>query len=307
MAALMEQLVSYFVLMAIGFILVKFGILKSSDSNVLSKITVYLILPCTIIQAFQIESTPEKTKGLILAFAVAIGVHIVAIAFISILSKFLHMNGVEKASVIYTNSGNMIIPLITAMFGEEWVLYSSAFIAVQLIFLWTHGKAVICEDRSFNIKKILLNINVIAIAIGIILYATGIQLPNVVHTVMSSASAMLMPAGMLVLGMLFTELNWKEIFTDKRLYLMTALRMLVLPALILVLITCLHLKDLVSDGRTIMLISFLATLTPVAVTVTQITQVYGKDEKEASALNLMTTIVSIAAIPLFVWLYQLFN
>lgn len=88
---------------------------------------------------------------------------------------------------------------------------------------------------------------------------------------------------------------------------MTALRMLVLPALILVLITCLHLKKLVPDGRTIMLISFLATLTPVAVTVTQITQVYGKDEKEASALNLMTTIVSIATIPLFVWLYQLFN
>lgn len=303
----MEQLISYFVLMAIGFILVKLGILKSSDSNVLSKITVYLILPCTIIQAFQIESTPEKTKGLILAFAVAIGVHVVAIAFISIMSKFLHMNGVEKASVIYTNSGNMIIPLITAMFGEEWVLYSSAFIAVQLIFLWTHGKAVIREDRSFNIKKILLNINVIAIAIGIVLYATGIKLPNVVHTVMSSASTMLMPAGMLVLGMLFTELNWREIFADKRLYLMTALRMLVLPALILVLITCLHLKKLVPDGRTIMLISFLATLTPVAVTVTQITQVYGKNEKEASALNLMTTIVSIATIPLFVWLYQLFN
>ncbi len=307
MTALMEQLVSYFVLMAIGFILVKTGVLKSSDSNILSKITVYLILPCTIIQAFQIESTPEKTKGLILAFAVAIGVHIVAIAFIGVLGRIFHMNGVEKASIIYTNSGNMIIPLITAMFGEEWVLYSSAFIAVQLIFLWTHGKAVICEDRSLNIKKILLNINVIAIAIGIILYATGIQLPGVVHTVMSSASAMLMPAGMLVLGMLFTELDWKKIFADKRLYLMTALRMLVLPALILALITCLHLKNLVSDGRTIMLISFLATLTPVAVTVTQITQVYGRDANEASALNLMTTIVSIATIPLFVWLYQLIN
>ena len=301
----MEQLVSYFIFMAIGFLLVKIHILKSSDSNILSKITVYLILPCTIIQAFQIESTPEKTKGLVLAFAVAIGVHIISIAFIWVLGKIFHMNGVEKASIIYTNSGNMIIPLITAMFGDEWVLYSSAFIAVQLIFLWTHGKAVICEDKSLNIKKILLNINVIAIVIGIVLYAADIQLPDIVHTVMSSASAMLMPAGMLVLGMLFTELDWKKTFTDKRLYLMTALRMVVLPALILALITILHLENLVTDGKTIMLISFLAMLTPVAVTVTQITQVYGKDANEAGALNLMTTIVSIGTIPLFVWLYQM--
>ena len=72
---------------------------------------------------------------------------------------------------MYTNSGNMIIPLITAMMGNDWVLYSSAFITVQLVLIWTHCRMMLCEDERFDIKKILLNINVIAIIVGILLFA----------------------------------------------------------------------------------------------------------------------------------------
>lgn len=47
---------------------------------------------------------------------------------------------IEKATIIYSNSGNLIIPLVGAILGNEWVIYSSGYMVVQTILLWTHAK-----------------------------------------------------------------------------------------------------------------------------------------------------------------------
>ena len=54
----------------------------------------------------------------------------------------------------------------------------------------------------------------------------------------------------------------------------------------------------------ILLIVFLAIIAPAASTVTQMSQVYGNDSKYASAINVMTTLLSIVTMPLMVLLYQ---
>lgn len=49
---LMEQIIELFIMILMGFIIVKAGIVKDEDSKVLSKIVLYLIIPCVIINAF---------------------------------------------------------------------------------------------------------------------------------------------------------------------------------------------------------------------------------------------------------------
>ena len=46
---LMEQIIELFIMILMGFIIVKAGIVKDEDSKVLSKIVLYLIIPCVII------------------------------------------------------------------------------------------------------------------------------------------------------------------------------------------------------------------------------------------------------------------
>ena len=60
------------------------------------------------------------------------------------------------------NAGNLIVPIVTYVLGEEWVIYSSAFLIVQLVFLWTHGVRLFSDDK-LSIKKIILNVNMIAV------------------------------------------------------------------------------------------------------------------------------------------------
>lgn len=50
-------------------------------------------------------------------------------------SKVLKLDGVEETSLIYSNAGNLIIPIVTAILGKEWVIYTSAFLSVQLFLL----------------------------------------------------------------------------------------------------------------------------------------------------------------------------
>ena len=112
---LMQQIAVLFLIMGLGFLIVKLGIVKTEDSRVLSMVTIYLVLPCVTIHAFQIEYSTKIRNGFLLAVAVAILIHVVLFVVCGILRKLLKMDEVETASLIYSNAGNLILPLVISL------------------------------------------------------------------------------------------------------------------------------------------------------------------------------------------------
>lgn len=302
---LMEQITELFLMIFMGFLIVKTGLLKDDDSKVLSKIVLYLIIPCVIINAFQVDYTMDTVKGLLIALAASVMLQIILLIIISAFGKLLHLNEVEIASVYYSNSGNLIVPIVTFILGQEWVLYGCVFMSVQLVFLWTHCKKILSREPSYDWKKIILNINMISIFIGVILFFTRIRLPEIIGNTLSAVGSMIGPASMFVTGMLFAGMNLKQIFANKRVYFISFLRLIAMPLFSLILLKISHLASLSADGNQIMLIVFLAVITPSASTVTQMCQVYGNDSRYASAINVVTTLFSIITMPLMVMLFQM--
>ena len=302
---LMEQIAELFLMIFMGFLIVKTGLLKDDDSKVLSKIVLYLIIPCVIINAFQVDYTMDTVKGLLTALAASVMLQIILLIIISFFGKLLHLNEVEIASVYYSNSGNLIVPIVTFILGQEWVLYGCVFMSVQLIFLWTHCKKILSREPSYDWKKIVLNINMISIFIGVILFFTRIRLPEIIGNTLSAVGNMIGPASMFVTGMLFAGMNLKQIFANKRVYFISFLCLIAVPLFSLILLKISHLASLSADGNQIMLIVFLAVITPSASTVTQMCQVYGNDSRYASAINVVTTLFSIITMPLMVMLFQM--
>ena len=302
---LMQQIVQLFLMIFMGYLIVKTGLVRDDDSKVLSKIILYLIVPCVIINAFQVDYTTDTVKRLLIAFAAYVMTQVILLVVISVAGKLLHLNEVEVASVYYSNSGNLIVPIVTFILGQEWVLYGCVFMSVQLVFLWTHCKKIISREASYDWKKIILNINMISIFIGVILFFTGIRLPEIIGNTLASVGTMIGPASMIVTGMLFAGMNLKQIFANKRVYFITFLRLIAVPLIALVLIKLSNLASFSADGNKIMLIVFLAIITPSASTVTQMCQVYGNDSKYASAINVMTTLLSIITMPVMVMLFQM--
>lgn len=77
---LLRQIAELFIIIILmGFLLVKTGLLKAEDSKSLSVVTLYIIMPCVIINSFQVEYTNNIKHGLILAFIAAIFIHVVLI------------------------------------------------------------------------------------------------------------------------------------------------------------------------------------------------------------------------------------
>ena len=298
---ILRQMLKLFIMLLLGWGIVKTKLLKSNDSKVLSTIAVYLVTPCVIINAFQIESTPEAAQGLLLAFGAAICSQLIFLTLICTVGKKLPV--VERASIMYSNAANMIIPIVQAVLGAEWVLYTSAYIAVQIVLLWTHGRSMISGEKGISLKKIFTNLNIISMFIGILLFAFDLKLPALAAETMNSISAMVGPLGMLILGMLMADLDLKEVLKNKRIYLISAIRLMICPLLVLLLIKVSGVYNLRADAATILFIPFLASCAPPAVNITQMAQVYGENAKHASAINVFSICMCLFTTPLLAGLY----
>ena len=279
--------------------------MKSSVSKSVSVMMVYLVIPCVIINAFQVKYTPDVQKGLILACVAAVAVHILFLILTALLKNILQLDAIERATVIYSNAGILVIPLVQELLGQEYVIYSSAYIAVQLILIWTHCKNMLCEEDKLEWKKVLLNVNIISIIVGVVLFIGRIQLPSGVQDVMNMMNNMIGPIGMLLAGMVIAEVPLKTVFNRKRNYVSTALRLIVYPIFVLFLMKIICAFIGIMDAKQILLTVYLASVTPACATVTSMAQLYDKDAAYASSLYVLTTLLSIVTMPVMVGSYEM--
>ena len=101
---LMEQIAKLFIMIFMGYAIVKMGFLKDEDSKVLSTLVLYLIVPCVILNAFQVDYTPENESGLMLACIASLLLLFILLPIVNLIGKVLHLNEVETMSIYYSNS-----------------------------------------------------------------------------------------------------------------------------------------------------------------------------------------------------------
>ena len=123
---LVGKIAALFIIMFLGFVLVKAGICRSDDSRILSRLSVYIVVPCSILSAFQVNCSPSILNGLLLAVAAAVLIHLILIVLFYFIGPLLHLNGVEKASIIYSNAGELVIPLVSSILGPDWAVFIPA-------------------------------------------------------------------------------------------------------------------------------------------------------------------------------------
>ena len=302
---LVKQIGAMFIMLAMGAALVKTKLLKTEQSRVVSVMLLYVIVPCTILNAFNIEFEKEKLLGLALAAGGAVVCHILFIGISRLLKKPLKLSSVERAAICYPNVGNLVIPLIAATMGSEWVFYASAFMVVQLFCIWTHGRMMISEEKTFSLKKVLLNVNVIAAVAGFIMFVCQVRLPPILGPAIESMAATIAPLSMVVIGMILAGMSWKEILGDKRAYLVTALRLVVFPLVIVLVYAFSGAHKWLPQGKDVLIISLFAASSSTAATITQFAQLYQKEEQHAGVIGVMTVLGCIVTLPAMVWLYQI--
>ena len=302
---ILKKITILFIIMLAGFLLVKLRLVSPDDSKVLSKVCLYLVYPCVAITAFQTEKTPERIYGFVLSLLGGIIAFAVLILAAKILDYFFHLNTVEKASVIYSNSGNLVIPLVSAMFGNEWVIYTLGFTVISNLLFWSHGTSLISGEKNISVKKVLLNVNILATFIGLFLFITGLHLPNLAEEAVESISSVLGPVSMIIIGMIIGGTDLKKIYSNKRAWMIVIIRLVAMPIIIMPILKLSMLQNMTPDGDIILLITMLAVSAPTAVSISQMAQIYGKDDQFACAVNVLSTLLCILTMPLMIIIYEL--
>lgn len=308
---LVSKILSLLVLVGAGVVLVKTKLLKKEDSVALSKISVFLLSPCVIVSSFSMKVDGKAGQSLLLCFFYAILANFLFLFLGTLLRKPLHLSPVEEMSLEYTNCGNFVLPIVASVLGEEYLLYVSAYITVYNLLVWTHGIHLFQgkaeqtkEERSKEnaFLKILFNPNILAILFGAFLFFTKISLPAPISLAISDLGKMIGPISMLITGIILGSMSFKKILSYRRIYMVTAFRLLFFPFIYLLLISVLSRIDGFLDNPVLFLVTFLSAMAPAAANVSQFAILYGKEEEYASCINIFTTLCTIISVPILVYL-----
>ena len=302
---LLRKIAQLFIILGMGWLLVRSGKVRAEDSRYLSIVALYLINPCVIITSYQLDFTGDMVRAMLLSLGAAILIHVLMFLLTAVLKRPLHLNPVEQASAIYSNCVNLLIPVVASILGKEWLLFTSMYMMVQISMLWSHCRMLLSGERTISFRNIFGNLNVISMFIGLTLFLLKIRLPSLLEGAMESAGSMLGPISMVIIGMLMGGVDLKKLVRIPGVWKVVFLRLIGYPLVILLVLKYSGIAGLVPNGADILLISLLAACAPSGTMVTQLAQVYGGDGEYASAINVISTLLCIVTMPLIVAIYQL--
>lgn len=297
------QVISIFILVLIGYICGKTKILTQNAIKPISDLVLYVATPCAILQAFCTEEkATEKTLNLLFVFMIAVFVHIIGI----IIAKFCIKSDNEESqkvlrfAVVFSNCGYMSFPLQKALLGEIGVFYGAMFVAVFNIFMWTYGAKLFTNDRSVvSIKKILLNPVIIATTVSVLLYVLQISLPSVLGNAVTHLSNLNTPLPMIIVGFYLSGNGIGKAFSDKRVYIPTLLRLIVIPLVSLIIMKVLQISD------TALIACTVAASASTAAGTAMFAAKFDSDAESAVNMITVTTLLCIITMPVFVMLAQI--
>ena len=130
---LMQQIAQLFLVLLMGYAVVKTDLLKASDSKVLSVVFVYLVMPCVVLNAFQIKDTPEIRTGLLYSMGIAVGMHVVFLLLNALFRKVLKLDAVEQVNIIYSNAAACATVTSMAQLYDRDASHSSAIYVLSTL------------------------------------------------------------------------------------------------------------------------------------------------------------------------------
>ena len=299
---LARKIAGLFIILFAAAALVKAGILKTEYSKVLSRLSLYMVTPCVIFSSFQKELTPDIWQGLLAAAALAVGFQALFFLIAAALKRFWKASEVERASVIFTNCGNLIIPLVVFVKGQEWVIYTSAYILIFNVLFWTVGVRMFDREGKLDLKKTLLNPNLLAIVAGLITLLAGVRLPEPLALAFSDVAGMIGPLTMMTTGLVIGGMTVKKLFAQRRVFGVIFFRMVFASGLA-VLVAALAARVL-PVPKEIVIIALMGAIAPSASNVNMVSILYNKDAQYASVINVLTTLSCIVTMPCWVMLYE---
>ena len=298
---IVNQILKMLLLLLLGCLCFRMKLIDETGSKVLANLLLMVVNPMLAIVSLQTEYSAHLAQGLLVAYLLAFLTHLVA----SILSTILIRTtgnpdcGIDRFASMYSNCGFIGIPLVQSILGNEGVLYLTAYMTIFNFFSWTHGIIIMTGTFSWKeLKKGLLSPMIFASVLGVVFFFGRIHIPDLLLDSMNYVAGMNTPLAMLIAGISVAQTSLLSMLRNRKLYLISASKLLIMPALLLIVLALIPVDPMV--GCTMLV----AAACPVAATGTAFALRFHKNALYASELYAFTTIASLVTIPLFVFMAE---
>ncbi len=303
MGLIVEKIVSIFLIMAVGFVANRAGVLPKEANGFLTNLLIKIITPCMIISSITSkELTDETFVATIETLALAMAFFILAALAGYLLGKLFHVGANDLGTYAFTfgsiNSGFMGFPITLALFGAD-ILYLMVIHNITLtIYLYSLGSIFLAmgsgSKKSFSIKsffKSFLNINAIFSFVSIAMLFAGLHLPSALFETTELIGDATVPVSMLLVGMQLGDTNPLKMLAHGKMVAFSFIKMLLLPAVTFLAVNWLPIPDGVK------LCMVFAAVFPAAVGAVPVVALEGKDALPSAEMVAFTTLISIVTIP----------
>lgn len=299
---ILKQIVIMFIILLIGLGCSLKGLITKEGNKQLSKVALYIVNPLLIFMSYQSEYSSKLLRGLMWSFLLSGISFAVTIALSTLLiSKKRPEHSLERFSAVYSNCGFIGIPLIRGIYGDEGVLYLTAYITLFNILVWTHGYMTMKESRDLkSFVKAASSPSVIAVFIGLIFYLAQIRLPEILHTSFQYVSDMNTPLAMLIAGSAAAQTNVLKALKNKGLYIVCACKLFLLP------IAAFALVHFLPAPHMVKMVVLIASACPVTTTGTMFAIQFDKNPERCSEFFAVSTLLSGLTLPLVTMLGEMF-
>ncbi len=249
-SSLVSTIATLGLLLLIGWIAGKLNIVDAVSTERLSTLIMkigqpFLIINSLISQEYSRENLYTGLK--ILALGLCMHTFMAVIAFLCSRGiKDFDEKKLSEYAMFLANCGFIGFPIVEALYGAEGLFYGAFYIVSFHLFVWTWGVLILArgrEDIKITPKKILFNFGTIPCLIGFLLFVSHIPLPDFATRLSGYLAGICTPISIIISGANIARRSLKKMLTNKNVYRVCAVKLIVMPLAVTLVLWLLGLPD----------------------------------------------------------------
>lgn len=300
-----NQMMVLFLFILVGYILRKKSIIPNNSDNVISKLEVNVIVPClsfiTFANRCTLDNLIQHSNLLIYGVGVLVAAIIICYVLAPMFTKDSYVQNIYRYALAVANFSYMGNAIVLGMYGEEMLFKYMLFTLPLNLMTYSWGAYILTPKEAgakFSIKS-LINPITVSLFLGMIFGLLNLTayLPSFVSSTISSASSCMGPLAMILTGFVIGNYPLKDLVTDKKVYIASFLRLIVIPSLFLVIL------KFINAPVDILKLTLFGYACPLGLNTVVFPAVYGKDTMTGARMASVSHVISVLTIPL---MYMLF-
>lgn len=300
------KMIELSLIILIGYITTKLGVMNSTLKASLSKIILYISLPCTILASIMTTDTFPSNKEILISLAVAFISYVIFFILAKFTTFVLRLKGSQKSAaefgIIFSNVGYIGYPVTQAIFGPDCLFVTCLFNMPFNLVCYSFGVYLLNQGSSSEngekmdkkkLMKLIINPSLVASIVCIIMAFTGLEAPTVIGETCAAVGGITTPGALLIIGAALGQMNIKQMFNNIYAYAVTFSSIIITPIVIM-----LAFKLALANYPLILGEAVIISAMPVATAGTMLCVEHGGDETFMAQITFLTTVISLFTIPL---------